>query len=362
MRRKTSEVIRCRRESKVKNIMFEKNPFDPHFGSVPCLCLDLDKDIKKYAQRAHRSGNHPVYCLFITGVYGSGKTVFMKLLGQELKKQSNTIVVTLQNTRDLFKTMYNKLASLLPNLKIADSVERHKEIYYGYKLDQILTSIKKKNCHVVFCLDDIANTPAIRNLAENLNDWSLNNFQISVIMAGLPQEVAALSMTDNLTFLMRSDRFNVPKLQESSVAQAYQKVFTFQNSNLTKKMADLTQGYPYAFQLLGDQMYKSLRDGSEPGQAFEKAKLAFKDLLFKQAYNVIAYGLRKEELSFLFAMAQHNSLGFIIEQLKQKKQVVNSYRIKLTKDGLIKPLTNRNLTFSLPLFKEFMLARYKELQ
>lgn len=340
--------------------MLQKNPFNPQFGSIPRLYLDLDEDIKKYAKRAHRSGDNPVYSLFITGLYGSGKTTFMKRLAQELKKQSKTVVIVLHNTSDLFKTMCNQLTSSLPDLKIAGGGEKHNEIYYRYGLDQILASIKKKNLHVVFCIDEITNTPAIRKLAESFNEWSLNDFKASVIMTGQQKEIDSLCSTYNLTFLIRSDRLKLPRLRKSSMAKTYQKVFAFQNSNLAAEMASLTQGYPYAFQLLGDQMYKSLITASDPRQAFEKAKLSFKDLLFKRAYDVIAHGLTKEELRFLSAVTQSSSLSFIIKQLNKRKQVVNGERLKLEKEGLIKQLPGGSLDFALPLFKEFMLIRQNQ--
>lgn len=357
--------------------MYTENPFDAEFGGIPELYLDFDQDAKRYAKRAHRLGRHPTYSLFITGVRGSGKTVFMNKLSQELKKYSDTIVVTLHNTDDLFRAMYIKLMPLLSKLKkwhtnislnlpmisvnFAEASEAHDEIYYKSEIDKILTSMKKANLRVIFCIDEVSNTPAIRRLAESFNDWSLNDFQVSVIMTGLLKEVADLSSTHNLTFLVRADRFNMPNLQIVSMAQTYQKVFGFKNSQLAEKMANLTRGYAYAFQLLGDQMYENMTEEANPVQAFENAKLAFKDILFNQAYDVIAHDLTEVDFKFLFAMAQDNSISSIIKQMKKSKQYVNSYRIKLVKYDLIKPLIRGKVGFTLPMFREFILERYNEL-
>ena len=92
--------------------MYSENPFDAEFGGMPELYLDFNNDAVKYAKRAHRYKKHPTYSLFITGVRGSGKTVFMNKVGKELNKYDDTIVVTLHNTEDLFRIMYIKLAPI----------------------------------------------------------------------------------------------------------------------------------------------------------------------------------------------------------------------------------------------------------
>lgn len=97
--------------------MYNENPFDAEFGGIPELYLDFNDDAVKFAQRAHRLKKHPTYSLFITGVRGSGKTVFMNKVGKELKKYKDTMVVTLHNSDDLFRMMYIKLVPMLDKIK-----------------------------------------------------------------------------------------------------------------------------------------------------------------------------------------------------------------------------------------------------
>ena len=82
--------------------MHSENPFDAEFGGIPELYLDFNNDTVKYAKRAHRYKKHPTYSLFITGVHGSGKTVFMNKVGKELNKYDYTIVVTLHILKSYF--------------------------------------------------------------------------------------------------------------------------------------------------------------------------------------------------------------------------------------------------------------------
>ena len=127
--------------------MYSENPFDAEFGGIPELYLDFNNDTVKYAKSTSLK-KHPTYSLFIIGVHGSGKTVFMNKVGKELNKYDDTIVVTLHNTEELFRIMYIKLAPMLNKLKkwssfvsinFAEANEKHDEIYY--KTEMIKSSL-----------------------------------------------------------------------------------------------------------------------------------------------------------------------------------------------------------------------------
>lgn len=53
----------------------------------------------------------------------------------------------------------------------------------------------------------------------------------------------------------------------------------------------MSKGYAYAFQLIGDLMYENLSQKMTFEKALEYTKLRFRDVLFNQAYDVIAHEL-----------------------------------------------------------------------
>ena len=356
--------------------MYTENPFDAEFGGIPELYLDFNEDAVKYAKKAHRLKKHPTYSLFITGVRGSGKTVFMNKVGKELSKYDDTVVITLHNTEDLFRIMYIKLVPMLDKIKkwttsvslklpfisvnFSEANEKHDEIYYRTEITKILKTLKQANMRVVFCIDEVSNTPAIQKLAEEFNDWSLNELQVSIIMTGLLREVSELSSTHNLTFLVRSDRFHVKKLMKLSMSQTYMKVLNVK-SDEAEKLAQATSGYAYAFQLIGDLMYENLNGGKSFGDAWDYTKLEFKDILFNQAYDVISHELTEVDFQFLNAVAKDGTISSVIKELGKSKQYVNCYLNKLIKYDLIKPIIRGKLGFTLPLFREFIQAKNDEL-
>lgn len=114
--------------------------------------------------------------------------------------------------------------------------------------------------------------------------------------------MAELYSSHNLTFLVRADRFHINKLQKLSIVQAYIKVFDI-TSDQAEEIAEMTQGYAYAFQLIGDFMYE-LSTGKNFEESWNYTKLAFKDTLFNQAYDVISHELTEIDFQFLYEMSK----------------------------------------------------------
>ena len=114
--------------------------------------------------------------------------------------------------------------------------------------------------------------------------------------------MAELYSSHNLTFLVRADRFHINKLQKLSIVQAYIKVFDI-TSDQAEEIAEMTQGYAYAFQLIGDFMYE-LSTGKNFEESWNYTKLAFKDTLFNQAYDVISHELTEIDFQLLYEMSK----------------------------------------------------------
>lgn len=76
----------------------------------------------------------------------------------------------------------------------------------------------------------------------------------------------------------------------------------------------MTQGYAYASQLIGDLMYEELSTGKNFEESWNYTKLAFKDTLFNQAYDVISHELTEVDFQFLYEMSKI----IILVQLSKK--------------------------------------------
>lgn len=106
-------------------------------------------------------------------------------------------------------------------------------------------------------------------------------------------------------------------------------------------------------------MYENLKENGDFEKAWDYAQLAFKDILFNQAYDVISHELTEIDFQFLFAMAKDGSINAIIKDMGKSKQYVNGYRTKLIKYDLIRSIIRGKLGFTLPLFREFIKEKMK---
>lgn len=84
------------------------NPFNPTFGDVPKIFLDTDTRINDLISKIKTSDFARSF--FITGVRGSGKTVFLNAVAQKLDQDDNCYRINLINKDNLVASLTKKLA------------------------------------------------------------------------------------------------------------------------------------------------------------------------------------------------------------------------------------------------------------
>ena len=86
------------------------NPFTLTFGKEPLSIINRDYEINEVYE-SFISPNPDSHTFLITGVRGSGKTVFMTSIANTLKKDRNWIVCDLSSDFDLIKSLTANLNS-----------------------------------------------------------------------------------------------------------------------------------------------------------------------------------------------------------------------------------------------------------
>lgn len=99
-------------------------------------------------------------------------------------------------------------------------------------------------------------------------------------MTGLPDLVLDLQNDAKLTFLLRSEKINMAPLSMTDITLSYQRVFDYSFAE-AGKMAKMTMGYSYAFQLLGYLVFENLSNTAFNGQAVKDVQPAYQALLLK---------------------------------------------------------------------------------
>ena len=126
-----------------------------------------------------------------------------------------------------------------------------------------------------------------------------NDLPVFLLMTGLYENIRNLQDEKNLTFLYRSPRISLGPLNLLSIEKKYQSVFNFKNDD-ARKIALLTNGYAYAFQVLGFLTFKHNNN-------YKEALDDYRIYLEEYSYNKIWSKLSSGDKKILFGIASSKS-------------------------------------------------------
>lgn len=337
-----------------------QNPFDPQFGQVPKLFLDYDYQARSMVSRMKSSNVGQAW--FITGLRGSGKTVLLNYFGTLIDKEPGYFVVRTNNDSHLFERLYRSLVPVVSSWHL-DSVSlgglhfSHdvpvNELDYEAALTRFFSSLKvSTNYRIVILLDEAGKSEYMRSFSNAFRDWNSGGLPVSVVMTGLLKEVTDLSEDENLTFLLRATRFLMKPLLAQSIKDVYVKYF--HDDQLARKMTMMTMGYPFAFQLLGYEMWEASQNSIDH-DVLDNVVHHYKNRLFTQAYLENVKSMRGRTFDYLVAVKNCDGrTGDIAKSLGVSPQSGNNLRARLIRYGLIRPNGFGKVAFTLPYFGDFV--------
>ena len=343
------------------------NPYAISFGSVP------EHYIPRIAQREaiihefnrDRPGTH---AFIIVGVRGGGKTVLLSEVAKHIG--SNWVVIDISVQDDILKSVTAQLYeeksvhNLFVKAKIDISVlgfglqieNSIPAFTYQSAITQMLEVLQKKGKRVLITIDEVANTQNIRQFASVFQILVRNDLPVFILGAGIPENVFQTVNDHQSTFLMRTQKIELPPLNTSMIHSIYKSDF-----NLTDEaawtMAHLTKGYPFAFQVLGYVCW---------GQPIDMNSFENSDIL--QAYDFylqdFAYAKIWDEMSEtdrrvaveLAKLGESAKVADIMEKVGMKKEKFSVYRARLKKRDVLNTEVRGTISFSLPRFREFVLS------
>lgn len=173
-------------------------------------------------------------------------------------------------------------------------------------------------------------------------------------MAGLFENIESLQNEKSLTFLYRAPKIRLEPLGIRSIAMNYEDAFGIHRESALK-MARCTNGYSFAFQLLGYLTWE-LRGFDEQTIREYKAQL------FDLSYDKIWKKLSPKDQYFAYgvASAQTSKVQDIRECLGLKSNQLSPYRRRLMNKGIIDKSQRGKISFTLPYFDEYVLEQYGE--
>ena len=345
--------------------MTKTNPYTLTFGKEPTQLIAR----VKYSHQIIESfvtepSTQQVY--MITGVRGSGKTVFMTETAHTLGAEKDWVVIELNPEKDLLTSLASKLSSENELARLFQDAEINLS-FFGFGLEvkgvspvteietaieKMLKSLKRKGKRLLVCIDEDTNTSQMKAFAAAFQIFLRQDLPIYLLMTGLFENINALQNEKSLTFLYRAPKIHLGPLNIGTISEDYQAVLKL-NEEEGLALAKLTKGYSFAFQVLG---YFTWENPNDPQTSQRLAR----QYLDEYAYEKIWAELSRNDRKILYGMAKTKSgnIKEIRDLLEMSTNEFNPYRQRLIRRGIISGDERGYVRILLPFFDQYALANY----
>lgn len=341
------------------------NPFTLIFGKEPKLLISNSSQFDSIKD-SFLSDSPVKTAELITGVRGSGKTVMLTRLSKYFSALKDWIVVELNPETDMleylasivyeqanmkFRFLKKEFSFSFRGLSISLSGEKPVSNVVSL-LEKMFEVIKKKGKKVLICIDDISSNRNVKTFVQQYQILIKKDYPLFLLMTGLYENVRSLQNKELLTFLYQSPSTRVGSLNRIEIADSFKKTLNVEK-DVADKMAKLTNGYAFAYQVLGYVFFESGKTELD-----ERILKEFDNRLREYVYEKIFFDLPDNEQKIVNALADLDvgKVSEIMKAVKMKKESFSQYRDKLLKKGIISSNRWGEVSFTLPRFKEFILA------
>lgn len=345
-----------------------QNPFTYTFGVKPKEYIRNEQSDTILA-----NFSYPVpteYAYMITGIRGSGKTVMLADIVEQMEQNGEWIVIDLNPSRDLLQSLGAQLYEL-PFMKrfftetkldlslfgFGVSVGKGYEIYdIESAIEKMLKAVQKEKKKVLITIDEASAGKNMQVFCLSFQRLIRKKLPIYIILTGLYHNIHNLKNMDGCTFLQRTPFILLNPLDINAIAFRYQKIFSVSRQQ-SIEMAELTKGYAFAFQVLGKLYF----DKAET-ESLEDILPDFENELITYSYNKIWSELSDKDRFLVRKMAALSpdkpiERKVLMEHTGFDSSMMNRYQARLKEKGILTP-TDRSYgkySFSLPRFSQFIL-------
>ncbi len=342
-----------------------ENPYNLTFGIRP------EEVVPRLAQtytvvNTFNAATPSQHVFILTGVRGSGKTVLMTDIVQRLQKQDRWITIELNPERDMLNALAAKLYSESALVSLFHAA--HLDLsFFGFGIElrgeapitdieialtRMIEVLKKENKRLLITVDEAVNSKEMRIFVSAFHILLRKDLPVYLLMTGLYENVSNLQNEKSLTFLYRAPKIQLDPLNIATIADNYRRNFQL-DENSALRMARMTKGYSFAFQVLGYCTW-------EEGNLSEPVIQNYRQYLEEYVYEKIWSELSAKDRLIVHSIAL-SATGRIIEIRKSlglSSNEFNPYRIRLIRKGLVHGDVHGYVYFTLPMFEQFVIANY----
>ncbi len=339
-----------------------QNPFTLTFGKSPLEPVERPVQTNEIIDTfTAEPVNQQMF--LITGVRGSGKTVMMTEISRKLRTREEWVVIELNPSVDLLQGMLSKLNSNPVCAGIIKSAKIDLSFWgFGVSIEgaapitdaetaiiAILEKMKKNGKKLLVTIDEVTNNEFMHVFAGSFQIFVRQDLPIFLLATGLYENIDELQNEKNLTFLYRAPKIQLKPLNQQAIIKKYMNIFQIEREQAAQ-MAELTKGYPFAFQVLGYLTWNNHGNYREVLEEYEQYLSEF-------VYDKIWSELSRKDRVVARGIAETDSgkIKDIRERLGMETNQFNPYRKRLIKKGILSGEMRGYVHFTLPLFEDYVL-------
>lgn len=339
------------------------NPFSMTFGIEPNNYIRRIKESELIINE-FTSLNPSNYVYIITGIRGSGKTVLLSNIANYFMNNEDFLVVDPGPKNNILEN----IASEIYETGKVKKLFLKKEFNFSFHglsfsisgdepvssvntiIKKMLDYLKNKNKRILITIDEVDNSAEMKTFIEAYQSLIRLKYPVFLLMTGLYENISKLQDDKSLTFLYRAPKINIEPLNIKAIEIAYKKYLNV-DSEIANKMANITKGYAYAYQVLGYLAFTS-----EKKDVDEELVNDFDQYLAAYVYEKIYSELSNKEKEILncFDCDKEISLKEIAVKMNEDSKYISVYRDRLIKKGVLISRTYGMIELALPRFYDFL--------
>ena len=344
-----------------------QNPYTTLFGKVPVQLIPRDQQASQVVETFQAEApSQQVF--FITGPRGSGKTVFMTGVERMLEQDGRWVVEELSIEQDLLGSLVARLNSRKRLSRLFAEAQIDLSLFglgmhvrgaqpiadYELALSEMLGALNSKGKRLLVTIDEVVSNSQMRAFASSFQMLVRKDLPVFLLMTGLYENIESLQNEKSLTFLYRAPKIKLAGLGIRSIASNYKKTFGI-DWDKALKMARLTSGYSFAFQLLGYLVWEA---GGLTEDVLDDYRAQLYELSYDKIWAEMSQGDRN--VAHGIALAPTPSVKDARDVLGMLPNQFSPYRRRLMNKGIVDGSQHGVVRFTLPLFRDYVLERYGE--
>lgn len=339
------------------------SPFNVSFGEQPKCFIPRENEFSEIVS-VFSSTDPRSKVYLIGGPRGCGKTVLLSEIKEYFDNKEDWITLDLNPFFDMLEQFASKLYSE-GKMKHLFLKTEFSFSFYGLSfsisgdnqvtditslIKTMLQYLKKKGKRVLITIDDVSGNDQMKIFVQTYQSLIREKFDVFLLMTGLYENVSSISNDKNLTFLLRAPKLYLQKLSLRGIASSYETQLSISYDD-SIKMAKLTNGYAYAYQLLGDLLYRS-ETKIVNKEILDKYDSALEDNVYAKIWSTLPQ--KQKLMAYAIASSKSCDIKEIISITGFSNSEIQVYKKRMTLAGIVDDSTRGKIEFLLPRFKEFV--------